>query len=51
LRTDEGYTAWGGTFGTVAANPPPLGVLLDGDPTATTGDGQITIRCHIRRSA
>lgn len=51
LRTDEGHTAWGVAFGTVADNPPPLGVLLDGDPTATASDGQITIRCRIRRTA
>lgn len=50
IRTDEGHTAWGVSHGTVAANPPPLGVLLDGDPTATTNNGQITIRCRIRRA-
>lgn len=51
VRTDEGYTAWGAAFGTVAESPPALGILLDGDPTGTTSDGQITIRCRLRRTA
>jgi hypothetical protein len=50
IRTDEGHTAWGVALGTVVDDPAPVGLLLDGDPTATTTDGQITLRARLRRT-
>ncbi len=50
IRTDEGHTTWGVAFGAVVDDPAPVGILLDGDPSATEADGRITLRCRLRRT-
>lgn len=50
LATDDGgYTAWGYAVGLPAADPPPVGLILDGDPVVTTEGAGLLLRCTLRR--
>lgn len=50
LTTDDGgYTAWGYAVGLPAADPPPIGLTLDGDPVVTTEGAGLSLRCTLRR--
>ena len=50
LQTDDGgFTAWGYAVGATTANPPPVGISLDGDPSVTESEGGLTLRCTLRR--
>lgn len=51
LATDDGgWTAWGYLSGSVIAQPPPIGLALDGPPTVEETAGRVTIRFPLRRS-
>ena len=51
LQTDDGgFTAWGYAIGATTANPPPVGLGLDGEPSVTAGEGgRLVLRCTLRR--
>ncbi len=50
LTTDDGgYTAWGYAVGTAAKNPPPIGLVLDGDPVVAGTEGRYALSCTLRR--
>ena len=51
LQTDDGgFTAWGYAVGATTANPPPVGLGLDGEPSVTAGEGgRLVLRCTLRR--
>ena len=55
LRTDEGgFTAWGYAIGRIAqgpsADPPPVDLGLDGEPSVAVGEGgRLVLRCTLRR--
>ncbi len=51
LDTDDGYTAWGYLVGTARLDPPPIGLALDDDPIVTEANGEMTLRCRLRRTA
>lgn len=51
LATDDGgYTAWGYAVGLAAADPPPIGLALDGDPVVAEDGPSLTLRCALRRA-
>ena len=50
LTTDDGgYTAWGYAVGAAAENPPPIGLVLDGDPVVVGREGSFALSCTLRR--
>lgn len=51
LATDDGgYTAWGYAVGLAAADPPPLGLALDGVPVVSTEGSGLRLTCTLRRT-
>lgn len=52
LQTDDGgYSAWGYALGTAAADPPPVGLALDGDPEVDQERDGLALRATLRRTA
>jgi len=51
LQTDDGgATAWGYLQGAAAADPPPVGLALDGDPVLEQTAGGWALACRLRRA-